>query len=82
MAEQNLTGQAKALSEMTVLELEQESYRLNAEISTKRDEAVTVQEWLGKRNEEARVSQLLGRDVQLVEAPSMVAPEEASGSFA
>lgn len=59
---------AKPLAEMTVAELEQESYRLDAERLKIREAMLEVQNWLGKRNEEARVSALLGRSVTLAEA--------------
>ncbi|MEQ1636710.1 MAG: hypothetical protein ABL903_08450 [Methylococcales bacterium] len=66
------------LSEMTVLELEQESYRLNDEIQALRKQAIEVQNWLGKRNEDMRVSQLLGRPVQVVEIPTVEVPEDTA----
>lgn len=58
----------KPLDQMSVEELEQESYRLTVARQDIRQRGIMVQEWLSKRLEEQRVSKLLGRDVQIVEA--------------
>lgn len=76
------TEQPKELPDMSVMELEQESYRLGEEIRALRNQAIEVQGWLSKRNEELRISQLLGRPVQVVDAPTIHSPEESSGSLA
>lgn len=66
----------KTLEQMSVKELEQESYRLTAERQAVRKKALVVQEILGKRVEEQRISQLLGRDVQLVNVPGIKSAEK------
>lgn len=68
----------RTLEQMSVKELEQESYRLTEERHAIRKEALAVQAMLGKRVEEQRISQLIGRDVQIVEATS-IESEEAVG---
>lgn len=65
---------------MSVKELEQESYRLTEKRQALRKEALAVQEMLGKKNEQQRISQLLGRDVQIIEAPS-IDSDEAVGDI-
>lgn len=65
----------KALETMSVKELEQESYRLTAQRQALRQEALAVQDMLGKRVEEQRISKLIGRDVQLVEVASIASGE-------
>lgn len=72
--------QANPIAGMSVEELEQESYRLNAEIQALRKLAIAVQDELGKKNEQARISQLLGRPVQVVDVPTIEVPEESASS--
>ena len=65
----------KTLEQMSVKELEQQSYRLTAKRQAIRKEALAVQQMLGKRVEEQRISQLIGRDVQLIDASSIDSKE-------
>lgn len=65
----------KALIEMTVVELEQTSYRLTEERQLLRVKQLAVQSLLGKRVEEQRISKLLGRDVQVIEATGIESTE-------
>ncbi len=70
----------KTLEQMSVKELEQESYRLTDQRKAIRDEALVVQAMLGKRVEEQRISRLIGRDVQIVEAKSIDSEESVGES--
>jgi len=62
---------SKNLENMTVAELEAESYRLTQARLEIRKEAVAVQAMLSQRIDEQRISQLLGREVQLVNVPGI-----------
>lgn len=66
---------SKTLEQMSVKELENESYRLTAARQAIRVEALAVQQMLGKRVEEQRISKLLGRDVQVVDATAIESAE-------
>jgi hypothetical protein len=72
--------ETKPYSDMTVLELEQESYRLEDQRVALRATMIEVQDWLGKRNEEARISQLLGRPVQVISVPTVEVSEGEVGA--
>ena len=59
---------AKKLADMTVKELEAESYHLTTERQAIRQKGIAVQKMLGKRVEDRRASRLLGREVKVVDA--------------
>lgn len=61
----------KALVDMTVKELEQTSYEFTEQRRLLRVKQLAVQSMLSTRVEEQRISRLLGRDVQLVDANSI-----------
>jgi glutaminase len=65
----------KALIEMSVEELEQESYKLTEQRRLVRVKALAVQNMLSKRVEEQRISKMLGREVQVVDVESIDSDE-------
>lgn len=65
----------KALNIMTVEELEAELQKLTIQRQKLRERAVYTTELLGQRLEARRVSRLLGRDVQIVEAKGIESAE-------
>lgn len=65
----------KNLDKMTVAELEQRTYELTAQRGDIRKQAMDVQAMLSIRLDEQRVSQLLGRNVQLVDVEAIESGE-------
>ena len=66
---------AKALKDMSVAELESTAFELTKKRHAIREQAIAVQTELGKRNEQERISKLLGRNVQIVEVPGIESEE-------
>lgn len=73
---------SKKLSEMSVDELEALSYGLTAQRQAIRKQALAVQAQLGKKLEAQRVSQLLGRNVQIIDVPAIESVEKLGAASA
>ncbi len=69
----------KSLKNMTIEQLEKEAQNLMAERAKLRSKMLAVQDELGRKIENQRISKMLGKDVQVVDAQGIESEEQSPG---